>query len=194
MATMVSATSALRFAPLLLAMALPLGCTEDTISFNPKSVPPDKQIDELDPMEQEDFCEEAKDWASEFFETALPQLLCRSEGLAGGATESGFDAGACREAERACLNSPPEDADLDPDELTCNVDDLGPECDVTVREFADCLEEAVDLNDRFLSAFTCDKIASGDIPNEADFQISTQCQTLFDRCGSTDTDGTEPVE
>jgi hypothetical protein len=178
--------------PFLLGVSVSFACGDDEISFNPESVPPDKQIDELDPMEQEDFCDEAREWAQEFFETSLPRLLCRTEGISGGSTESGFDASACKAAERACLDNPPEEFDLESDELTCNVDDLGPECDVTVREFADCLEEAVALNERFLSEITCDGIASGDIPNEADFQISAQCQSLFDRCGSTES--TEPPE
>jgi hypothetical protein len=176
----------LQVLPLALALAFPVACTEDTVSFDPQSVPPDKQIDELDPMEQESFCEEATDWAQEFVESSLPKLICRAEGLSAAATESGIDAGACREAEKACLANPPEEAEIETGELTCNVDDLGAECDVTVREFADCLEEAVEINDRFLSEFTCDKFASGDFPNEADLELSAGCQTLFDKCGSTD--------
>lgn len=177
----------------LLGLCIPFACGDDEVSFNPTSVPPDKQIDELDPMEQEDFCDEAREWSREFFESALPRMLCRSEGISGGATQTGFDAGACRAAEQQCLANPPEDIDADADEFTCNVDDLGPECDVTVRQFADCLEDAVDLNDRFLSEITCDAIASGHVPDENDFQISQECQTLWERCGGTDSAEPEPA-
>lgn len=178
--------------PVLLGVCPLLACGDEKVSFDPQSVPPDKQIDELDPMEQEDFCDEAREWAQEFFETSLPRLLCRSEGISAGGGASGFDASACEAAERQCLDNPPEDFDLESDELTCNVDDLGPECDVTVREFADCLEEAVELNDRFLAEVTCGGIASGDVPNEADFQISAHCQSLFDRCGAAESTEPEP--
>jgi hypothetical protein len=150
--------------------------------FNPQSVPENKPVDELDPMEQMEFCEEATEWATSFLDDKLPRLLCRIAAIEAATGSTGFDVQACRTAEQECLADPPDD-DIDTDNLSCDFSDLDPSCDVTVGEYASCFEEAAKLTDRLVAALTCEKIASGDIPNESQYQLSASCQSVLDRCG-----------
>lgn len=168
----------------LLCVVVGPGCEEksDAPKFVPDSVPPEKPIEELDPEEQEAFCEEAVEWAGDLIEEGIPRLLCRTEGLQAGAAQSGFDVAACLSAEKACLAAPPEDDDLDGDNLSCNFEGLDASCDVTVADFAGCFEEATTLLDRAIAATTCERIGAGNVPNEADFQVSASCQAVLDNC------------
>jgi hypothetical protein len=169
----------------VLALAAGSGCEDKSgePQFKPQSVPEDKPVDELDPMEQMDFCDEATQWAKAFLEDDLPRLLCRFDAIEAGTTADGtFDVQACRAAEQECLANPPTD-DVDTNNLDCDFENLDPSCDVTVGEFATCFEEAAKLTDRLVAAISCEKIASGDIPDESQFQLSPTCQSVLDRCG-----------
>ena len=167
-----------------LVVAAATGCEEksDDPQFVPESVPEDKPVDELDPMEQMDFCEEATVWAKEFLEDDLPRLMCRIDAIEAGSESGAFDVQACRAAEEACLANPPDDG-IDTSNLSCNFENLDPACDVTVGEFANCFEEAAKLTDRLVAAISCEKIAAGDVPDESQFQLSANCQSILDRCG-----------
>lgn len=160
----------------------------DEPSFVPDSVPPEKPLDELDPVEQEAFCDEAIEWAGDLIENGVPQLLCRADGLQAGGTAAGFDVAACRAAEKACLAEPPEDEDeLDSDNLQCNFEGLGEACDSTVADYASCFEESATLLERALAQTTCEKIGAGNIPDEADFQVSARCEAILESCSGDDT-------
>ena len=126
----------------------------------------------------------------------MPRLLCRTEGISAGATAGGFDVQACEAAERECNASGEYEID---DELMCNFEEVE-DCDVTVGEFADCYEQAATLSKRFLADLTCAAVASGNVGDESDYQLSASCEQLLDGCGGsssttsdsdTDTDGGE---
>jgi hypothetical protein len=166
---------------MMFVLAVGLSCGDGDPEFNPQSVPADKPVQDLDPMEQTNFCEEATAWAEEFFADNLPRLQCRLAGFEAGAAEGSFDAQACRAAEQQCLADPPED-EFDDDEASCNFEDLDPSCDATVGQFADCFEQAAKLTDRLVDALACDKIASGDVPDESEFQLGAACDALLENC------------
>ncbi len=115
-------------------------------------------------------------------------MRCRVAGIeAGAGVNAAFDVQACRAAEQACLADPPDD--IETEDLSCNFENLDPSCDATVGEFAQCFEEAAKLTDRFVNATSCEKIASGDVPDQSQFQLSASCQSVLDRCSGQSTSG-----
>mgnify|MGYP006883378672 CR=1 FL=1 len=178
----------------LLAASLSLTACDDDVAdptFEPTSVPESKPIDELDEEEEQDFCEEASAWAEDVVGNQLPTILCNSEaiGLSVGADGS-IDLAACKEARDSCL-AEPSDIDIEGgDNLQCDFSEVE-SCGATVGEFSACFEEAAQLLDRAASAITCERAASGDLPNETDFAISANCEALFERCGSDEVDDNE---
>ena len=169
----------------LLVLALPTaGCDDDVAdsTFEPTSVPESKPIDDLDEEEQQDFCEEAATWAETILTDQLPTLLCNSAGISASAQQDGtFDLATCRAAREECLNDPETVEDFDDSDLECNFEGVET-CGATVGEFSRCFEEAAKLLERSAAQLTCERIADGYVPNEADFTLSAECQALIDRC------------
>ena len=63
-------------------LAFSVTACDDEVSeptFEPTSVPESKPIDDLDEDEQQTFCEEATDWATDVIGDELPRLMCNSE-------------------------------------------------------------------------------------------------------------------
>ncbi|MGH1346770.1 MAG: hypothetical protein ACRBN8_34705 [Nannocystales bacterium] len=166
----------------LLAFSL-TACDDETSepTFEPTSVPESKPIDELDEDEQQTFCEEATDWASEVVGDDLPTLLCNSEGITAAVGDDGsFDVAACKAARDTCLSEPSE-IEFEDEDLQCSFEDVEA-CGATVGEFSSCFEETARLLDRAAKATTCERFAAGDYPDESDFLISAECEALFERC------------
>ncbi|MEM6996742.1 MAG: hypothetical protein AAF721_39930 [Myxococcota bacterium] len=181
-------------ARLLLALAT-VGCGGGGAnSFMPQSVPGGKPLDELDPVEQESFCEEAAEWAVDIIDNSLPRLLCSTEAIAAGGTATGFDIAACQAAQNECLARPAEEDPLSASDLSCDFTELGPSCDATVDEFARCFEEAAGLTKRLVAALTCENVAAGNVPSEADYQLSAACQAILDDCDGGASDVEEPPD
>lgn len=154
-------------------------------TFEPTSVPESKPIDDLDEDEQQTFCEEATDWASDVVGDQLPTLLCNSEGISAAVSEDGsFDLAACKSARDTCLSEPSE-FEFDDEDLECNFDGVDT-CGATVGEYSSCFEETARLLDRAAKATTCERFAAGDYPDESDFVLSANCESLFERCGSSE--------
>lgn len=181
----------------LLAVSLPVaGCDDDPAdaTFEPESVPESKPIDELDDAEEEAFCEEAKDWADDIVGDQLSSILCNSFAIGSSFGEDGtLDLAQCRSEREACLNDPDStgEFDVETEGLECNFDEVE-NCGATVGEFSDCFEEAAQLLDRTANDITCERIADGDVPNEADYLLSAQCEALFERCSGEEQVDTQP--
>ncbi len=173
-------------------LALSVTACDDDVSeptFEPTSVPESKPIDDLDEDEQQSFCEEATDWATDVIGDELPRLLCNTEGISAAFGEDGsFDLAACKAARDTCLSEPSE-FDFEGEDLECNFSEVDT-CGATVGEFSSCFEETARLLDRAAKATTCERFAAGDYPDESDFVISANCEGLFERCGG-DEDETE---
>ncbi len=173
----------------LTALLLATSCDDDisTPTFEPESVPESKPIDDLDETEQQEFCDEARGWAQDVLGDDLPTLMCNAEGITNAVGEDGsFDLAACKAARDTCL-SEPSDFDFEDEGLECNFEVVD-SCDATVGEFASCYEEVAVLLDRAVKVSTCERFAAGDFPDESDFQISANCEGLFERCGSSEDD------
>ena len=157
-------------------------------TFEPTSVPESKPIDDLDEDEQQTFCEEATDWATDVVGDELPRLLCNSEGISAALGDDGsFDLAACKAARDTCLSEPSE-FELDDEDLQCNFEEVDT-CGATVGEFSSCFEETARLLDRAAKATTCERFAAGDFPEEADFMLSAECASLLERCGGAEDSG-----
>ena len=180
----------------LLAFVLPLTACDDDVAdstFEPTSVPESKPIDDLDEEEEQDFCEEAVTWAEDILTDQLPTLLCNTAGISAAVQQDGsLDLATCRAERDACLNDPETSEDFQTNDLQCNFEGVE-SCGATVGEFSSCFEEAAKLLDRTAAQLTCERIADGYVPNEADFTLSAGCQELFERCnGDVDEGGEDP--
>jgi len=180
----------------LLAFALPLtGCDDDVAdsNFEPTSVPESKPIDDLDPEEQQDFCEEAASWADEFVGDKLTGIICNSSAIGESVGEDGsFDLATCKTKREACLSDPESATDFGSEEdLQCNFEGID-SCGATVGEFSSCFEETAQILDRVASEVTCERFAQGDYPDQNDVAPSAECQALFERCSSDATEGEAP--
>ena len=177
-------------------LAFSLTACDDEASeptFEPPSAPESKPIDDLDEDEQQTFCEEATQWATDVVGDELPKLLCNSEGISAAVGDDGsFDLAACKAARDTCLSEPSE-FEFEDEDLECNFEEVDT-CGATVGEFSSCFEETARLLDRAAKATTCERFAAGDYPDESDFVISANCESLFERCGgSGDETESEPL-
>lgn len=146
-----------------------------------------KQLSELDGDDAERLCEFASDLMADISGGSnFQRALCSIQGYA----MEQARLGTCEDIRDECLSAERGDDDFIEDEIgeVCDDDsfDFAPSCDVTVKEFEDCMRAVRDrMRDSFKNV-TCDSLReSGEDDFLDDFDDLSglpECQGLAERC------------
>jgi hypothetical protein len=157
-----------------------VGCEEKDSGQIVTTVPESKPINDLDPGQEQDLCEDVQAWAQDHLTDELFQRIeCIGDAVSA-ATEAGngVDEAACRSAYNECLSQPAERV-IDFDAAQCNVDAF-PMCDVTVGEYLTCAEDSYALLQEVLGLFDCSNLQA--LANADQQQLPASCMALEENC------------
>lgn len=177
----------------LLALACLSACKGDDALDS--GLPASKPADELQPDEQNQFCEAARD----YYEPRVgPEVLrrfnCTIEGIV---TSLMIDAtvASCTKTRDACLAMPDPDAEpVDPN-APCEIGIDWTTCTATVDELEACLTEYSDQGADAFNSISCDKVPEyvKSLPtfDESVLDPGPACQTAQAKCPSLDLGGSD---
>lgn len=141
-----------------------------------------KQVSQITPEEAEQLCQSAGDYASEqITREETKQFSCYFGGLL--AAEFAVALQPTADFQMTCMSSYDE-CMMQPDMMQTTQDSCSgamatPNCDITIAEYEDCVQERVQLTKEVLSQVSCERMT---LQTATSVEDGPNCQAIKDRC------------